>query len=84
LFDISLGLVKALAQALTTNPSHRTNVSYFSVDNWLAELTEQEKNNLLKAIFEQGQLTRQQAIAMTKKEPVNKQMAYQYWQTQKC
>jgi hypothetical protein len=79
LFDISLELVKALAQALTTNPSHRTNVSYFSVDNWLAELTEQEKNNLLKAIFEQGQLTRQQAIAMTKKEPVNKQMAYQYW-----
>jgi hypothetical protein len=79
LFDIPLALVKALAQALTTNPSHRTNVSYFSVDNWLAELTEQEKNNLLKAIFEQGQLTRQQAIAMTKKEPVNKQMAYQYW-----
>ncbi|MCG9730964.1 hypothetical protein L1D44_14190 [Shewanella sp. Isolate13] len=30
-------------------------------------------------MFELGQLTRQQAIAMTKKEAVNKQGAYQYW-----
>jgi hypothetical protein len=79
LFDIPLGLVKALAQALTATPSHRANVSHFSVDNWLDELTEQEKNYLLKAIFELGPLTRQQAIAMTKKESVNNQMAYQYW-----
>jgi hypothetical protein len=79
LFDIPLALVKALALALAANPSHQPTQSQFQLEDWLNKLTETEKNNLLTAVFEQGQLTRHQALAMTKKEQLNKQETYQYW-----
>lgn len=81
LFDIPLALVKALALALVANPSHQPNQSQFQIDDWLNQLTEKEKDNLLKVVFEQGQLTRHHALAMTKKEQVNKQETFQYWLT---
>lgn len=81
LFDIPLALVKALALALAANPSHSPNQSRLSFEDWLNKLTETEKNNLLTAVFEQGQLTRHQALAMTKKTPVNKHEVCQHWLT---
>ena len=40
-----------------------------------------EKDTLLRTLFEQGQLTRHQACALTRKEPVNTDEIYQYWLT---
>ena len=50
-------------------------------DTWLHNLTEAEKNTLLSTLFEQGRLTRHQALAMTRKESPNKGEVYQYWLT---
>lgn len=81
LFDTPLALVKALALALVSKPSHRPKLSQFQLEDWLNNLTAADKNNLLRAVFEQGQLTPYQALAMTKQERTNKEEAYQYWLT---
>uniref|UniRef100_UPI004047380E hypothetical protein n=1 Tax=Rheinheimera sp. TaxID=1869214 RepID=UPI004047380E len=78
LFEIPLPLVKALALTLASNPGHQPKQSQLHIDVWLSQLTEQEKDNLLKVLFEQGQLTRQQALDKTSKTQI-KQETYQHW-----
>lgn len=81
LYDIPLALVKALAMMLSAQPSHQAKQAQFQFDAWLNNLTEVEKDALLRALFEQGQLTRHQALALTRKEPANTDEIYQYWLT---
>jgi hypothetical protein len=81
LYDIPLVWVKALAMVLNSQPSHQAKQAQFQFDAWLHNLTEAEKNTLLSTLFEQGQLTRQQALAMTRKESANKDETCQYWLT---
>ncbi|ABC32975.1 hypothetical protein HCH_06329 [Hahella chejuensis KCTC 2396] len=81
LYDAPLALVKALAMVLNAKPSHQAKRAQFQFDAWLHNLTEAEKNTLLRTLFEQGQLTRHQALAMTQKTSTNKDEAYQYWLT---
>ena len=81
LYDIPLAWVKALAMVLNAKPSHQTKQAQFQFDAWLHNLSEVEKNTLLSTLFEQGQLTRHQALAMTRKEPSNKDETYQHWLT---
>ena len=81
LYDIPLDWVKTLAMILNEQPSHQAKQTQFQFDTWLHNLTEAEKNTLLSTLFEQGQLTRHQALAMTRKESVNKGEIYQYWLT---
>ncbi|WP_372943959.1 hypothetical protein [Shewanella sp.] len=81
LYDIPLAWVKALAMVLNAQPSHQAKQAPFKFDAWLHSLTEAEKNMLLSSMFEQGQLTRHQALALTRKEYANKDEAYQYWLT---
>lgn len=79
LFDIPLALVKALALALVKNPHHQASQEKFQIDDWLNNLTMQEKDKLLRIVFEQGQLTSYQALAEIKKGETNKKDAYQHW-----
>lgn len=81
LFDIPLASVKALALTLAVTASHQPKQAQFQLDDWLNNLTEADKNNLLKAVFEQGQLTHHQALAMTQKKTANKEEAYLHWLT---
>ena len=81
LYDIPLALVKALAMALNEQPSHQAKQTQFQFDAWLQNLTEAQKNTLLSTLFQQGQLTRHQALAMMRKESANKEEAYQHWLT---
>ena len=81
LYDIPLALVKALAMVLNEQPSHQAKQAQFQFDTWLNNLTQVEKDTLLRALFEQGQLTRHQALALTRKEPANTDEIYQYWLT---
>tara|TARA_R110002124_G_scaffold133032_2_gene295631 strand:+ start:507 stop:1625 length:1119 start_codon:yes stop_codon:yes gene_type:complete len=81
LYDIPLVLVKALAMVLNEQPSHQAKRAQFQFDTWLNNLTEAEKDTLLRTLFEQGQLTRHQALALTRKESANIDEAYQYWLT---
>jgi len=79
LFDIPLALVKALALVLVNNPHHPASQEKFQIDDWLNNLTLQEKDKLLKIVFEQGQLTSYQALAEIKKGETNKKDVYQHW-----
>ncbi len=81
LYDIPLALVKALAMVLNEQPGHQTKQTRFQFDAWLHNLSTAEKDTLLLTLFEQGQLTRHQALALTRKEPAKKDEAYQYWLT---
>jgi len=81
LYDIPLALVKALAMVLSEQPSHQAKQTQLTLDAWLHNLSEAEKDTLLRTLFEQGQLTRHQALALTRKEPVNTDEIYQYWLT---
>ncbi|RRO06693.1 hypothetical protein [Pectobacterium aquaticum] len=81
LFDIPLALVKALAMVLNEQPSHQAKQTQFQFDVWLHNLSEAEKDTLLRTLFEQGQLTRHQALALTRNEPANTDEIYQYWLT---
>lgn len=83
LYDIPLAWVKALAMVLNAQPSHQAKQARFQFNAWLHNLTEADKNTLLSTLFEQGQLTRHQALAMTRKESANKSEVYQYWLTPK-
>lgn len=66
---------------LNEQPSHQAKQTKFQFDAWLKNLTEAEKNTLLRTLFEQGQLTRHQALSLTQKEPANTDEIYQYWLT---
>ncbi|OOF29248.1 hypothetical protein [Salinivibrio sp. IB872] len=79
LYAIPLPWVKALAMVLNELPSHPAKHTQLQFEDWLKTLTEAEKNTLLRTLFEQGQLTRHQAVALTRKEPANKDETYQYW-----
>ncbi|WP_417795528.1 hypothetical protein [Terasakiella pusilla] len=81
LYDIPLALVRALAMVLNEQPSHQAKQAQFQFDTWLNNLSEVEKDTLLRTLFEQGQLTRHQALALTRKEPANTDEIYQYWLT---
>jgi hypothetical protein len=81
LYDIPLALVKALAMVLNEQPSHQAKQTQFQFDTWLNNLTEAEKDTLLGTLFEQGQLTRHRALALTRKESANTDEIYQYWLT---
>ncbi|EIV0336008.1 MULTISPECIES: hypothetical protein [Gammaproteobacteria] len=81
LYDIPLALVKALAMVLSEQPSHQAKQTQLTLDAWLHNLSEAEKDTLLRTLFEQGQLTRHQALALTRKEPANTDEIYQYWLT---
>lgn len=81
LYDIPLALVKALAMVLNEQPSHQAKQTQFQFDTWLHNLSEAEKNTLLRTLFEQGQLTRHQALALTRKESADTDEVYQYWLT---
>lgn len=81
LYDIPLALVKALAMVLNEQPSHQAKQTQFQFDGWLHNLTQAEKDKLLSTLFEQGQLTCHQALAMTRKESSIKDETYQYWLT---
>lgn len=78
LYDIPLGLVKALAMVLSEQPSHQAKQTQLTLDAWIHNLSQAEKDTLLRTLFEQGQLTRHQALALTRKEPVNTDEIYQY------
>lgn len=78
LYDIPLALVKSLAMVLNEQPSHQAKQAQFQFDTWLNNLTEAEKDTLLRTLFEQGQLTRYQALALTRKEPANTDEIYQW------
>ena len=71
LYDIPLALVKALSMVLKEQPSHQAKQVQFQLDTCLNNLTEVEKDTLLRALFEQGQLTRHQALALTRKADEN-------------
>lgn len=81
LYDIPLALVKALAMVLSEQPSHQAKQTQLTLDAWIHNLSQAEKDTLLRTLFEQGQLTRHQALALTRKEPVNTDEIYQYWLT---
>lgn len=81
LYDIPLALARALALVLNEHPSHQAKQIQFQFDAWLHNLSEAEKDTLLRALFEQGQLTRHQALALMRKEPAKKDEPYQYWLT---
>ncbi|MGL4734620.1 MAG: hypothetical protein ACRCWB_05935 [Enterovibrio sp.] len=81
LYDIPLALVKALAMVLNAQPSHQAKQTQFQFDTWLHNLSQAEKDTLLLTVFEQGQLTRHQALALTRKEPAKTDEIYQYWLT---
>jgi hypothetical protein len=81
LYDIPLTLVRALAIGLNAQPSHQAKHPQFQFDTWLHNLSEAEKDMLLRTLFEQGQLTRHQALALTRNEPANTDENYQYWLT---
>jgi hypothetical protein len=81
LYDIPLALVKALAMVLNEQPSHQVKQTQFQFDALLHNLSEAEKDMLLRTLFEQGQLTQHQALALTRKEPANTDEIYQYWLT---
>ncbi|SON50988.1 hypothetical protein [Vibrio tapetis] len=80
-FETPQELIKSLALALEENSSHRPNQHRFNFDSWLKERTSLEKYQLLKALFQQGQLTSQQALMMTNKKQADTQPAYQHWLT---
>ena len=81
LYDIPLALVKALAMVLSEQPSHQAKQTQLTLDAWIHNLSQAEKDTLLRTLIEQGQLTRHQALALTRKEPVNTDEIYQYWLT---
>ncbi len=81
LYDIPLALVTALALLLDATPSHQAKLTRLQFEEWLQNLTEADKNNLLSVIFSQGQLSREQALAMTQKDTANKAQSFQYWLT---
>lgn len=81
LYEIPLARVKALCMVLNAKPSHQAKQVQFQFEAWLNTLSDTDKNTLLSAIFEQGQLTRHQALAMTQKKSANKDESYQYWLT---
>ncbi|MBE3652182.1 hypothetical protein [Vibrio navarrensis] len=81
LYDTPLALVKALAMVLNEQPSHQAKQTQFQFDTWLHNLSQVEKDTLLRTLFEQGQLTRHQALALTRKEPADTDEIYQYWLT---
>ncbi|MEM0515480.1 hypothetical protein WCN91_08665 [Pseudoalteromonas sp. YIC-827] len=81
LYDIPLAQVKALAMVLSAKPSHQAKQTQFQFDAWLHNLSEAEKDTLLRTLFEHGQLTSHQALALTRKESANTDETYQYWLT---
>lgn len=81
LYDIPLAWIKALAMVLNEQPSRQAKQAQFQFDTWLHNFTDAEKDTLLSTLFEQGQLTRHQALALTRKESANTNEIYQYWLT---
>ncbi|MDA9557633.1 hypothetical protein N9R79_09065 [Vibrio sp.] len=81
LYGIPFTWIKALVMVLSEQPSHQSKQTQFQFDTWLNNITESEKNTLLRALFEQGQLTCHQALVLTRKESANKDEIYQYWLT---
>lgn len=81
LYDIPLAWVNALAMVLKAQPCHPAKQAELQFDGWFHHLTDAEKQMLLSTLFEQGQLTRHQALAMTRKESANQDEAYHYWLT---
>ncbi len=66
LFEVRAEWIRALAMTLTHIKCHQPQISSTEFGPWLASLSAQSKNNLLKTIFEQGSLTKQQALTLTK------------------
>ncbi len=81
IYEIPLVLIKALEIVLDNYPSHDPRQSKFHFEDWLNQLSDTDKNQIISAIFKQGQLTSQQAIKMTSKAAAPKQETYQYWLT---
>ncbi|WP_044411766.1 hypothetical protein [Thiomicrospira microaerophila] len=81
LFGISLVSMKALALTLQNHPSHQRRAQSLQLEDWLKSLSEADKNALLSLVFEQGQLTRQQAFAITSTAQRREPEIYQYWLT---
>lgn len=81
LYDIPLAWANALALVLKAHPSHPARQAELQFDGWFHQLTDAEKQTLLRTLFEQGQLTRLQALAMTRKDAANHDPAYHYWLT---
>lgn len=84
LYDIPLVLAKAVdllsADKLKADKSSEPVVqSEWCLDDWLRSLTDTDKNNLLATLMMQGQLTRQQALAITQKITKGQSRAYQHW-----
>lgn len=79
LFDIPLGLVKAVSMVLDEKPSHHAQHVQLDAQAWLKQLSGEDKNTLLVALFELGQLSRSQALAMTRKQQEREKSVYKYW-----
>jgi hypothetical protein len=79
LFDIPLRLVKAVSLVLDEKPSHHAQHVQLDAQAWLKQLSGEDKNTLLVALFELGQLSRSQALAMTRKQQEREKSVYQYW-----
>ncbi|MBD1558511.1 hypothetical protein HC752_16365 [Vibrio sp. S9_S30] len=79
LFDVPLGMLKALTLALQDRASHCPIQNSQNSSAWLSQLSEKEKDHLLTALFEQGELSRSQAMAMTRKGSELEHLEYAHW-----
>lgn len=77
LFSLSQVSIKALEKLLSETKSHKLTTSgRFSAKQQLEQLSTEDKDRLLYALFEQGQLSRHQALAMLNQTQVKKEWCY--------
>lgn len=68
LFEIPPEFVKALSLTLQAKPGDRFAPQTYTAADWLRQLSGQDKDHLLTQLFEQGQLTREQALIQTREK----------------
>ncbi|MDZ7867730.1 MAG: hypothetical protein U5L02_00750, partial [Rheinheimera sp.] len=68
LFEIPPEFVKALSLTLQAKPGDRFAPQIYTAADWLRQLSGQDKDHLLTQLFEQGQLTREQALIQTREK----------------
>lgn len=68
LFEIPPEFVKAFSLTLQAKPGDSLASQAQTAADWLRQLSVQEKDHLLTQLFEQGQLTREQALTQTREK----------------
>ncbi len=85
LFEIQAEWIQALAMTLPQIKCHQTQITSGDKDEfdlWLASISAESKDQLLQTLFEQGSLTKQQALSQTSIPP--KQIQYIHWLNHQC